>query len=635
MAISSSISPSKLKSILKKSPNSSQIKKQVKFKFDSASESNVSKIELPSNITPKLAKQLESIRTLAKARMKISHNASKSNQREMSIRCKTSKVIRPFETDRVEIKFAGKPKMANYYLHPTKKTRKNGPLTRLHLPDSIINSETRFVYLTNTSSEPIKILEETRIGAAVELTAYDVPVADEGDLNIDTIFTCDTSEIKDDYYEEINHVFSIKPEQIINQSIVDMSHKDDSPDTFDAKLKSDKQQSSYTNKEEKTIEYQKKLKTYEPDVIKLLDSFRPVFIPKTDWGHPHMKGEGRRLPQKHDKIVPTKPPAKRRYTKRDEDAIDNFIDTSLRSGLISPIESPTTSALHVVYKDGKPRIVSDLRAINATNAGDFNYVFPRPTDRIREVTGKGYTVFSSLDMSGAFTQIPVHEDSKPLLAFTAMTKKHAGTFAYNFLNFGFKCSPAIFSAELDKILEGVNTTDIDGCVVNYFDDILVASVDKETHKVIISRLLTRFLQFGVTLNLAKSNFFSDSAEFCSYKVTSRGYRFSDKRLRLLKDYPDYDVSQKKKNSDLKILGFYNYHRPFVKDYAKYERKIRDTVKEWKLGNKKPEDTEKANKIIKQCTDHIKREVAQTSLESVSDGDTVHLFTDASKDSYGY
>ena len=118
-------------------------------------------------------------------------------------------------------------------------------------------------------------------------------------------------------------------------------------------------------------------------------------------------------------------------------------------------------------------------------------------------------------------------------------------------------------------------------------------------------------------------------------MTSTGYRFSDKRLHLLATYPDYDVSCSKKNSDLKILGFYNYHRPFVKNYAAYERKIRDAIKAWKLGPKKPEDTEKANAIIKELTDTIKQEVAKTSLESISAGDTVHLFTDASNKSFGY
>jgi len=427
------------------------------------------------------------------------------------------------------------------------------------------------------------------------------------------------------------------PEQeCVSSANIDMSHKDELPDSFAAVPKSIKDEGAcFTNREQKTSEYEAKLKTYRPDEAELINSFRPVFIPKDDWGHPHMNGPGRKLPTKHERIVPTRPPAKRRYSRRDEEAIDNFIETSLRSGLISPIDSPTTSALHVVYKNGKPRIVSDLRAINSQNAGDFNYVFPRPTEKIREVTGKGYTIFSSLDMSGAFTQIPVHTESKPLLAFTAMTRKYAGTFAYNFLNFGFKCSPAIFSAELDTVLKDVNTSDIEGTVVNYFDDILVASKDRESHKLLIARLLTRFLQHGVTLNLSKSKFFEESSEFCSYKVTPRGYRFSDKRLNLLATYPDYDVSSPKKNSDLKILGFYNYHRSFVQNYSTYERKIRDTIKAWKLGPKKKEDTLKANKIIKELTDTIKVEVAKTSLESLSDGDTAHLFTDASHKSFGY
>ena len=176
-----------------------------------------------------------------------------------------------------------------------------------------------------------------------------------------------------------------KTQKQILAAEIDMSHKNDPPDSFSIKPKSQRDEGAcFTNKQEKTMEYEEKLKTYEPDEAELINMFRPVFIPKSDWGHPHMNGEGRKLPTKHGRIIATKPPAKRRYVQRDEDAIDNFMETSLRSGLISPIDSPTTSALHVVYKNGKPRIVSDLRAINAQNAGDFNNGSVIP---IRQLTG--------------------------------------------------------------------------------------------------------------------------------------------------------------------------------------------------------------------------------------------------------
>jgi hypothetical protein len=54
---------------------------------------------LPKNITPKLAKQIESIRELARSQMKISHNASKSNKREVSVRTTNKVTIKPLTTD--------------------------------------------------------------------------------------------------------------------------------------------------------------------------------------------------------------------------------------------------------------------------------------------------------------------------------------------------------------------------------------------------------------------------------------------------------------------------------------------------------------------------------------------------------
>jgi hypothetical protein len=213
-----------------------------------------------------------------------------------------------------------------------------------------------------------------------------------------------------------------------------------------------------------------------------------------------------------------------------------------------------------------------------------------------------------------------------------MTKKYTETFAYRFLNFGYKCAPAIFSSILSTILHNINTPDVSGTIINYFDDIGAASKNEEEHFKLLSRLLSRFVKYRIKLNLKKSRFFKESIEFCSYLVSSTGYRFSNDRLKLLKDYPDYDVTNKAKNSDLKILGFFNYHRNFCENYSHHDRKMRDAIKNYKTGKL---DALTANKIIKEQTDTIKSKIVKTSLESINDGETVYLQTDACGHSYGF
>ena len=429
-------------------------------------------------------------------------------------------------------------------------------------------------------------------------------------------------------------------EEILNpwdhaQKIFDESHP--SVHTLSAEEKiaqvaSCNEENIETTREKARREFYEALKPYTPSEQEFLRDRIQTFTPDSDFGHPSMNIDPAELPIKNDKIIPTPPLAKRRYSQKDEMVIDNFIEVSLKSGLIMPIQSPTSSALHVVYKNGKPRVVSDLRAVNNLNAGDFQFIFPRPTEKIRELVGKGYKYFTQLDLSGAFTQIPIHRNSYPLLAFTAMTKKHTGTFAYKYLNFGYKASPAVFSSILDNILYKINSADCEGTVINYFDDICVGSATYEEHCKILKRLFARFMKYNVKLNLSKSKFWKDHCEFCSYRIDEEGYRMSDDRLKLLREYPDYDVRDRRKNSDLKILGFFNYHRNFVQNYASMEREIRSIIKDFKLDKIDPND---ANKRIKEIIDKIKEKVAETSLECIPDDTEAFLQTDASGHSWGY
>jgi len=176
--------------------NQNSLKSKQKVNFNK-NKNQICKLDLPSNITPKLAKQLESVRELSKSKIEISHNASRSNRRDISIRSAEDKIIEPLTSDTIQIQPNQALKIANYFLSPI--PRKRGPLSRLHMPDAIINSDTGVVFVTNTSEKQIIIQSNTRMGVAVELTSYDIPVVDEGNLQVDTIFSCDNAIIRDPF----------------------------------------------------------------------------------------------------------------------------------------------------------------------------------------------------------------------------------------------------------------------------------------------------------------------------------------------------------------------------------------------------------------------------------------------------
>ena len=592
----------------------------------------ISSIEAyPSRFTPKMIRQLQSIKNLAKNQVKLTKDVHALQRRAVSIRSAEDLFLGPYESSVIKIKTNRQLAIANHHFVPTRQNKE--PYALVHIPEGIINSDNLWLPIQNTSNKIVKLQKDSRVGIACRLNEYEIAQPADGDVHIDavTIMCSDNDEIQNPW-EHAEDLYNKREVGTITQ-IASMNRKNaENTGNPEQIPEGEHEETEETPKEKATREFMEELKKYEPDEQEFLLERIQIFTPDTDFGHPSMTIPEVELPIKNEKIIPTPPLAKRRYTQKDEEVIDNFIEVSLKSGLICPIQSPTTSALHVVYKNGKPRVVSDLRAVNNLNAGEFQFTFPRPTEKLRELAGKGYKYFTQVDLSGAFTQIPIHKNSYPLLSFTAMTKKHTGTFAYKYLNFGYKCSPAVFSSVLDNILYKINSSDIDGTAINYFDDICLAAKTHEEMKKLLARLFARFAKYNVKLNLKKSKFWQDHCEFCSYRVSEDGYRMSDDRLKLLQEYPDYDVTDRRKNADLKILGFYNYHRSFVKDYAAIEKEIRATIKKYKLSQITAQE---ANKKIKENTDLIKTRVTETQLECIPDGDECFLQTDASGLSYGY
>lgn len=80
-------------------------------------------------------------------------------------------------------------------------------------------------------------------------------------------------------------------------------------------------------------------------------------------------------------------------------------------------------------------------------------------------------MFSKIDLSQAYLQMHVHEESKELLTIT--TQK--GLFRYCRLPFGITSAPAHFQRAMDQILSGLPG------VQCYLDDILCTGATDEEH----------------------------------------------------------------------------------------------------------------------------------------------------------
>ena len=90
---------------------------------------------------------------------------------------------------------------------------------------------------------------------------------------------------------------------------------------------------------------------------------------------------------------------------------------------------------------------------------DHNYTLPSPEEIFDKLNGG--KIFSKIDLSDAYLQIEVEENSSKLLCINT----HRGLYKFNRLAFGVKVAPAIFQQAMDAMLG-----DLDFATA-YLDDI--------------------------------------------------------------------------------------------------------------------------------------------------------------------
>jgi hypothetical protein len=127
--------------------------------------------------------------------------------------------------------------------------------------------------------------------------------------------------------------------------------------------------------------------------------------------------------------------------------------------------SPFLNPLTVVSKEGgKIRICVDARKVNQVTVADHERSAPLH-ELLQRFEGAHY--FTSLDLSSAYHQIPLHEDSRPYTAFLF----NSTVYQFKRVPYGFKNSLPAFVRAIKLALGG----DHFKSAAFYVDDILIHS----------------------------------------------------------------------------------------------------------------------------------------------------------------
>ncbi|KAL0861276.1 hypothetical protein ABMA27_008837 [Loxostege sticticalis] len=194
--------------------------------------------------------------------------------------------------------------------------------------------------------------------------------------------------------------------------------------------------------------------------------------------------------------------------------VNDMVKEMLDSGIARESSSPYASPIVLVQKKtGEKRLC--------------HYPIPRIEDQLDLLAGN--KLFTSLDLASGYYQIPIAEESRSKTAFVTPD----GQFEYNRMPFGLVNAPSVFQRTMNKILHDAKIK----YAIVYMDDILIPCKDVTEGLKRLEEVLALLKQGGLTLKLAKCNFFMDTIDFLGFEVSSTGIRPGNRKTNAVSKFP--------------------------------------------------------------------------------------------------
>ena len=285
----------------------------------------------------------------------------------------------------------------------------------------------------------------------------------------------------------------------------------------------------------------------------------------------------------------------------------------LAAGIIERSNSHYNAAVFCVPK--KPgstemRTVVDYRGLNHRTLLD-KYSIRTPEECIEEVGRSHSKVFTSLDLTHGFWQLPLKPEHRQ---YTAFTIPGVGQFQYTVTGMGLMGGPASFSRLMDMVFRDAEN------ILTFIDDILVHSKDHKSHLRHLNDAISRLASANLLLNARKCVFGSSSVSYLGHTLTAAGVLPGADKSSALAALPP-PASHKALKS---FLGLANYFRPYLKNFATLSAPLFCLTRNsstWKGGTLPPNALE--------CFNEIQKRMAARPLMAYPKREgKLHLFVDA-------
>lgn len=206
--------------------------------------------------------------------------------------------------------------------------------------------------------------------------------------------------------------------------------------------------------------------------------------------------------------------------------VEKELNRLVEKGTLEPVEhSEWASPIVPVLKPDKQtvRICGDFKQTVHPVAQLNRYPIPRIEDLFAKLC-KGKT-FTKLDLSQAYLQVPLDEESKKLV----VVNTHKGLFRYMRLPYGISSAPGIFQRLMESVLKGILH------VIVYIDDVLVTRVTNEEHLQPLDVVLDRLEKAGLHADQKKCKFMAPSVTYLGYVIDQHGLHPVKEKVKAVQD----------------------------------------------------------------------------------------------------
>lgn len=253
--------------------------------------------------------------------------------------------------------------------------------------------------------------------------------------------------------------------------------------------------------------------------------------------------------------LPLKPDAKPVFFKSRpvpfaiRDKVNNELDRLVTLGILKPVSYSEYASpiVPVLKRDGSIRICADYSV--TINKQLLVEKYPLPTAQVLFTKLHGGEEFSKLDLSMAYNQLKIHENSQNITCINTPR----GLLNYSRLIFGLASAASIFQRVIESIVGNM-----EGVLV-FQDDVCITGINRIEHMKRLKEVLRRLQEAGLTLRKDKCVFFQSEISYLGYIIDKNGIRKNPVKVNAI-----MQAAAPKNVSELQsFLGLINYYRNFT------------------------------------------------------------------------